>query len=445
MTDEVVPNRDLPFYYDFLFENSIPEEQKPGVISAFDKKILAAKEFLNYLSQVERDNQGVSNIRSDELHEIQGHLSAPIVEGYNFLKLNQDYNHTTYEVNDIKDSKRKLEEGVSKSTTAAQEAKKLFHEAEANLEAKANKLDTSSLGKLSIKEDAVFYHVEKVCKWILDVYYDLPSSRFDWNNFRKNVFAADKGQDFKNRIKGLFIPKLYDSQIEVCQYVLTTIPMFKQKINNPNFELILSTAQDIIDAYNARSQYTKAKKTISDNSLKIVETKLDLDQSSKVSKTTEPFIQKIYDKLISKENSLRSLNLVDFHQDNQAEYAFHKGSGGKVSSFLRGEVFAHYENDEKLAEKSKEKKPFKVTPKDVPSGAVALPQKTAEPNKIYTSEVPNNAAPGGLTNTVSDNKNVNLTSTAYPPLTAGADAPIPTSGRGEEFEYDTSFEMGPLD
>ena len=98
----------------------------------------------------------------------------------------------------------------------------------------------------------MLYHFNKICQWILDIFYDTPASKFEWDNFKKNVFLSDKGEDFSKRIAGLYIPKLYDYQIETTKYIDSCRPMFLKFTNNQDFDMLLSTSVEIIEAFDAR-------------------------------------------------------------------------------------------------------------------------------------------------------------------------------------------------
>lgn len=356
---EVNVSEDIHFFYEFMLNDTVPADQKGAMLSLLDKKIKAAKEFLSYLSSLERNNQSANRVDvPKEYQSVQRDLTTEIVTGKTFAKLNTDFNHTTFEVDDTKRDKKRMEEDINKCTTGAVESKRQFHEAVGELGKKASILDTSTIGKFDIKDPALSVHFNKICQWILDIYYDTPASKFEWENFKKQVFTADRGEDFRRRIRGLYIPKLYDYQIETTQYVASTRPMFMQSLNDQNWDLILATAEDIIKAYNARQEYTRCKKVISENKTKIIQAHLDLEQSEKISNTTRPYIKSIYEKLIEKQSKIRDINLSDFCVDNQAQYHFHRGSGGRVATCLRGEALATYgeDDDDKKADKKGQKK-----------------------------------------------------------------------------------------
>ena len=369
MAHEVFVNADLPFFYDFMLTEEVPKDpkQKENFLKLIDRKIAAAKEFNNYLDTIEKKNAQVQPLKPNPQYaEVQRQLSKGIVEGKVFIKLNQDYNHTTFEIDDTKASKKRMEAEVDAATKNSEDAKNKFHEAIADLGKKASSIDTTTIGKIIITDDAVQAHFTKVCHWILDIYYDTPASKFEWDNFKKQVFIADKGEDLKRRIQGLYIPKLYDYQKDTCNYILSTRPMFMKSINDRNFDTLLSTAEEVVKAFYARQEYTNSKKVISDNKTKIIEANLDIQQSEKVSASTKPYINSIYDKLITKEATIRSLNLSDFCPENINEHAFQRGSQQRIGTFLRGEALAKYgeiEDDDKgKKDKKQEKKPEKPAP-----------------------------------------------------------------------------------
>lgn len=388
---EIFVNADVPFFYDFLLDEQVTKDpkQKETLLRLIDRKIQAAREFSNYLDSLERRTERSLPVYTPaQYQEVQKQLTKSIVDGAIFTKLNQDFNHTTYEISDTKANKARMESEVAAATKASEESKSKFHEAVADLGKKANSLDVTSLTKIVLTTDeAVLIHFNKVCAWILDVYYDTPASKFEWENFKRQVFSADKGADFKRRIQGLYIPKLYDYQIEVCQYILSTRPVFKKIFGDPNFDIILSTAEDIIKAYNARQEYTKCKKTISENKTKIIEATLDIQQSEKVSASTKPYINSIYDKLLVKETAVRSLNLSDFSSENACEHLFYRGHQGKIGTFLRGEALARYgeiEEDDKKKSAKTEKKPEKRPPT---TAAPATAHTSPQIKPIKTTEV----------------------------------------------------------
>ena len=349
----ILPDFEIPYYYEFLLEGAVSKEDKPGVMVALEKHIAAARNFLSYLETVEKENGNTKTIKNDDYQHVQTSLSNPLVEGKIFLKLNQDYNHTTYEVADTKNNKKKMEEEVVKAQSKAEVDKKQFHEAGASLEAKANQLDVTSIAMLNVTDQSLLFHFEKVNKWILDIYYDTPASKYAWDNFKKNIYTSDNGADLKSRIKGLYIPKLYDYQIETCHYINSTRPMFMKKLEDKNFDILLSTSEDIIKAYNARMDYTASKKVISSNKTKILESELDIQQSDKVKKSTEPYINNIYERLIEKENRIRLLNMSDFVYSNANQHMFFRGSGGRISPFLRSDSLLQYGIEEEERKKAK--------------------------------------------------------------------------------------------
>ena len=348
----IIPISDIPFYYEFLLEEEVPADQKQSVLRILDQKIAAAKKFLGYLDEVEKKNTSAKRVEVPEYTGVQEELSFPLVNGEAFFKLNSDYNHSKFEIEDIKKKKIKLEETVRTATIQSEEDRKTFHDAIKQLEIKSAQISGSSFNKVELPElVSLRSHLEKVCGWVLDIYYDTPSSKFEWYNFRKNVFTSDNAMDFKNRVKGLYVPKLYDYQIETCRYILSTRPMFMKHWNNQVFDVVLSTAEDVIKAYEARSSYTKNKKLIADSKTKLIAGKIDIDQSDKVARTTEPFIQSIYSKIIESELAIRTINLSDFQQNNKAQHLFFKGSGGRVAPMLRETALEEYGKDEAPAAK----------------------------------------------------------------------------------------------
>ena len=352
----VIPISDIPFYYEFLLEEEIPKDQQQSVLRILDQKISAAKKFLGYLDGLEKSNISASKVNLPEYTDIQDQFSMPLVHGEAFLKLNSDYNHAKFEIEDIKKKKAKLEESVKTAITQSEEDRKKFHDAVKQLEVKSGQINGASLAKVQLPElPALTFHLEKVCGWIMDIYYDTPSSKFEWANFRKNVFTSDNAVDFKNRIKGLYIPKLYDYQIETCQYVLSTRPMFMKHWNNQVWDTVLSTAEEVIRAYEARTSYTNNKKLISESKTKSIAAKIDIDQSDKVAKTTEPYIQTIYSKVIESELAIRAINLSDFQTNNKAHHLFFKGSGGRVAPLLREDALANYGKEQAPAGKDAKK------------------------------------------------------------------------------------------
>ena len=410
----ILPDFEIPYYYEFLLDGTVSKENKPGVVAALDKRLKAAKEFLGYLETIESANHSISPVKNEQYAAVQQQLSSPIVEGKVFLRLNQDYNHTKYEVEDTKNNKKRMEDDVSKATVKAEEDKKNFHEAMKGLEEKSSRLQVDTISKLVVTDQSLLYHFDRANKWILDIYYDTPASKYAWDNFKKNIYTSDNGADLKSRIKGLYIPKLYDYQIESCQYINSTRPMFMKYLKDSNFDILLSTSEDIIKAYNARMDYTASKKVISQNKTKIIESNLDLQQSEKVSNSTGPYIKAIYDKLVEKELKIRLVNLSDFVGGNQNQHVFFKGTGGKVSNFLRAESLLSYGADEE--ERKKEKKGDEKGKKkdDKSKPAPAAPQKPGE-----------TAAPGVAP------KNDDKKPGTSPVTNAKA--------------YDTTFEMGNID
>lgn len=168
----------------------------------------------------------------------------------------------------------------------------------------------------------MLYHFNKICQWILDIFYDTPASKFEWDNFKKNVFLSDKGEDFSKRIGGLYIPKLYDYQIETTKYIDSCRPMFLKFTNNQDFDILLSTSVEIIEAFDARAEYTNYKKTLEVNKSKEMSEKIEIANSDKISKATQPYVEPVYDLMIKKEHVFRSINMSDFVIANRAKYYF---------------------------------------------------------------------------------------------------------------------------
>lgn len=351
---EIVPMHEIPQYYEFLLDGTVPKDSKEGVLRLYESKLAASKKFLEYLSSLDGTGSG-EDVRTAEYKRVQTELSFPIVDGRLFSKLNQDYNHATFEVDDTKKNLARMTQESSTAASVTEVRKRNYFDALAKLEAKANRINFENIGKIPyIHDQALRFHFEKACAWILDIYYDTPASKFEWENFKENAFLADKGEDLKKRIKGLYVPKLYDYQMETCQYINQSRPMFMAGLHNQDFDTLLSTSEEIIDAFNARADYTAAKKTMTQNKSKELSTKLDLAQSEKVSKATMPYIEPIYSKMIVQEHMFRNINLCDFQIGNKNDYTFYKGSEGKVTTFIRGEAFSNYGQDK---DDGKTKKP----------------------------------------------------------------------------------------
>ncbi len=423
-TSNIIPALDVPYYYEFLLDGTVPKEAKGSVMDLLDRKLIAAKRFLDYLNTIDPSNG--HEMFNEQYDMVQNELSAPIVDGRIFAKLNQDFNHTTYEVEDTRNMKKRIGEESNKAQTVAETSKRRFQDAMKSLEVKAGQINYSNIGAIPyIKEDALRYHFEKVCAWILDIYYDTPASKFEWDNFKKNVFIADKGADFQKRIKGLYVPKLYDYQIEICQYISSTRPLFKSKLNNNDLDVLLSTSEDVIVAFNARQEYTAAKKTIAFNRSKDIEYGIDLAQSEKVSKTTHPYIDNIYNKLIMNELTFRGNNLVDFNPHNRGQHLFFKGKEGKITTFMRGDALANYgeepiEEDKKKPGKPGDKKPVDNKKPEGNKSPEMKPSQPLGPKDIRIAETEASAQPRVQT------------------------SPIGRANK-DEIEFDDSFEMGRID
>jgi len=94
--------------------------------------------------------------------------------------------------------------------------------------------------------------------------------------------------------------------------------------------------------------------------------------------STKPYINSIYDKLLTKEATYRTLNLSDFCPENLNEHLFQRGTQQRIGTFLRGEALEKYgeiEEDDKGKDKGKkgEKKPE------------AKPTPTTQNNTAHTS------------------------------------------------------------
>ncbi len=392
MNENIIPNQSLPFYYDYLFAHEkMPEDQRQSLLGELDKKIVAAKSFLAYLEQVERNNSAAARVTDKSYEAIQEQLSAPILDGDLFLQLNFDFNKARYEVEDLKKEKLKTEEDVKRATVEAEQNKKAFHDAIKVLEAKAQSLDTTTTATLQITDLPLQMHFEKFCEWILDIFYDTPSSKFEWENFRKNVFLTDKGEDFKKRVKGLYIPKLYDYQIETGDRITKMGPLFKNKLNNPAINIIVGLAEDIKRAYEARTNYTKNKKVMTDGKTSSINLNVDIQRSDKVVKTSEPYVASIYSKVIEPEHHIRAASLADFQTNNKAEHQFVRGRGGRVWSFLREDALANFGKDKaeegKKADKPAPKKEDKpINPSHITVQPQTQPQAHAQQQQLVFDE-----------------------------------------------------------
>ena len=359
-----LPNEhDVPFFYDFLLEGNVSDSDAPGVLRTLEAKIHSARRFLEYLNQLQPEQREL--VKAPEgYHRIQHELSAPIVDGSLFLTLNAEFNHAAFEREDTAAQKKRLEEELNQATKVAEDSKQKFKEAMKRLEDKAPKINGTEMAMVDIskKGQDFLFHFDKVCRWVLDVYYDTPPSKYDWENFREQALRVDAGADLRNRIRGLHIPKLFDYQIETCKYVLSCRQMFKVEIASDGFDALISTAEDVSAAFDARDSYTRAKKTISDNKIKIIQATIDLTQGETIAKTSGPLIHSIMDELVVRENNIRLVNLSDFHENNASQHSFHKDSTGqKINNFLREEALANYSSskgDTKHAKKGgKEEKP----------------------------------------------------------------------------------------
>ena len=49
----IIPDYDAPFYYEFLLDGTVPKEGKATVMTLYDRKIAAAKNFLKYLNSID--------------------------------------------------------------------------------------------------------------------------------------------------------------------------------------------------------------------------------------------------------------------------------------------------------------------------------------------------------------------------------------------------------
>lgn len=361
------PNEhDVPFFYDFLLEGSVPEAEGPGVVRALEAKIQSARRFLEYLNQLHPEQKEV--VQAPEGYSrIQHELTAPIVDGSLFLTLNAEFNHAAFERADTAAQKKKLEDELNQATKVAEDNKIKFKEAVKRLEDKTPKINGAEMALVDIskKGQDFLFHFDKVCRWALDIYYDTPPSKYDWENFREQALRVDSGADLRNRIRGLHIPKLFDYQIENCRYVLSCRQMFKVETASDGFDALISTAEDVAAAFEAREAYTKAKKTISENKIKIIQATIDLTQGETIAKTSGPLIHTIMDELVVRENTVRLVNLSDFNENNASQHSFHKDSSGqKINNFLREDALANYSSgkgDAKHSKKgpSKEEKPTK--------------------------------------------------------------------------------------
>jgi len=343
---------DVPFFYDFLLDNHVPAKDVPGVLKALESKIQSAKRFLEYLNQLSPE-QGKENRISEGYARIQHELTVPIVDGDLFLTLNAEFNHAAFEREDTAANQRRLQQELEQATKVAEEEKNKFKQAVKNLEEKAAKLDGADLAQIDVskKGQDFLFHFDKVCRWILDIYYDTPPSKYDWDNFREQAFTSDNGADLRNRVKGIHIPKLFDYQIETGKYVLSTRKLFEVETgSSKSWDVLISTAEDVAAAFEAREKYTKAKKLISDNKIKIIQATIDLTQGETIAKTSGPLIHTIMDELVVRENQIRLMNLSDFHEQNAHQHKFAKDSTGKkINNFLREDALAAYGATQKKA------------------------------------------------------------------------------------------------
>ena len=333
---QLIIHMEVGFFYDSEYDEKGSKEYMQAIADLYDSKIKAAHHFLEYLNLLDKDGGSEVEIRTSEYRQVQEQLTDPTIDGGLFAKLNRDYNRSTFDV----DSTR---EGISRRATESSQAikhvivsKQKYNDALAKLSDKPRKIDFTNIGKMSpIKDQALLFHFNKVCQWILDIFYDTPASKFEWDNFKNNVFITDKGEDFSKRIIGLYIPKLYDYQIETAKYINDCRPMFLKYTNNQDLDLLLSTSLDIIEAYNARVEYTNYKKTLEINKGREMSETIEIANSDKISKATKPYVVPIYDLMIQKEQAFRTINMSDFVKGNKANYYFLKGSGGKIKTFTR--------------------------------------------------------------------------------------------------------------
>ena len=337
-------DRAASFFYDFLLTGQVPADplEQEKVLRLLDIKIAAAKEFSAYLHTVEQKNAQVLPLQvNDQYQNIQKELSAEIVDGDLFMKLNQEFTNSNTE--NLKIQIKEMEAELDKCDERADYSKTSFKVAVAQLGQKADRLNFVALANLKVSDRALNEHLTKVWKWVLDIFYDIPGSKYQWENFREQVFLRDQGKDFKKRVSGLYFPKLYDYNAEACQYVLSTRPMFMKALQDSNLDLFLSLAEDIILGYKAREDYTNHKKTIAELKVKIGAANFEVKRSEKVINSSKPYITAIYHNLLQREYYVRNDNLSDFVRNNLAEHLFYKGGNGKIETFLRGQSLARYE------------------------------------------------------------------------------------------------------
>ena len=375
---------DVPFFYDFLLDGNVSAHDAPGVLKTLETKIQSARRFLDYLNQLSPE-QGKEAKIPEGYSKLQHELSTPIVDGALFLTLNAEFNHAAFEREDTAANQRRLQQELEQATKVAEEEKNKFKQAVKNLEEKAAKIDGADLAQIDIskKGQDFLFHFDKVCRWVLDIYYDTPPSKYDWENFREQAFTSDNGADLRNRVKGIHIPKLFDYQIETGKYVLSTRKLFQTEVGSKSWDVVISTVEDISAAFDAREKYTKAKKLISDNKIKIIQATIDLTQGETIAKTSGPLIHTIMDELVVRDNNIRLINLSDFQEKNQAQHSFHKDSSGKkINNFLREDALANYGATKGDSGKEGKK-----------GGKGAKPAAPAEPQPPKQPEAPVEVAP----------------------------------------------------
>lgn len=157
-------------------------------------------------------------------------------------KVRQSVNQDSQEAYEIQKKIDALDNEKVKRTNEAQATNNERAKQESEMQAAVNLVNTLNTARkqtaakidphdLSHSKLAEKSPLHDLFSWCLVVIYGEQESNYYWDNFRKEAFEKDKGQDFKNRSKGLKY-KMNSEQIQITQRVIKNIDQINAEINS---------------------------------------------------------------------------------------------------------------------------------------------------------------------------------------------------------------------
>lgn len=127
-----------------------------------------------------------------------------------------------------------------------------------NLANKTKLIDVFNLASINPPaEGHSFFH--KLFSWCVEILYESPATLYDWENFRTECFINDYGVDFIMRLRGTQVAKFTTYQYTITKALQRYDTYLRTAVPNTDFHKLLDCILFIIEAYEARDKFVKAK------------------------------------------------------------------------------------------------------------------------------------------------------------------------------------------